>query len=379
MKLRSTNLLFWLILAGQAGADDRLDRLPPEDRKWLEEEVVYIITDTERDVFLELDTVEQRQRLIRSFWSKRDPNPATPENEYRTEHYRRLEYANKFLARETFLPGWKTDRGRMYIILGEPREIQRYDGYNEIVPVQLWFYQGDPTKGIPSFFYLLFFKRNAVGEYQLYHPIVDGPQALLTGAQFTPGSDNLAALDALRQVNAELAQASLSFDTSDPADVFAGRASLGTDIMLARIEESPKRAIRTDYADAHLRYGEMVSANYSFNFVPSRSYFAVLYGPQDTPFVHYSIEIDPGNFSLETDEDQTKFYTTLDIKLDVKDMEGNLVLANDREVFIEFSQSQIDHVKANPLSYQDDFPLLPGEYQVSVIWQNRVNTQFTVR
>ena len=121
MKLRSTNLLFWLILAGQAGADDRLDRLPPEDRKWLEEEVVYIITDTERDVFLELDTVEQRQRLIRSFWSKRDPNPATPENEYRTEHYRRLEYANKFLARETFLPGWKTDRGRMYIILGEPR------------------------------------------------------------------------------------------------------------------------------------------------------------------------------------------------------------------------------------------------------------------
>ena len=378
MKLRSTNLLFWLILAGQAGADDRLDRLPPEDRKWLEEEVVYIITDTERDVFLELDTVEQRQRLIRSFWSKRDPNPATPENEYRTEHYRRLEYANKFLARETFLPGWKTDRGRMYIILGEPREIQRYDGYNEIVPVQLWFYQGDPTKGIPSFFYLLFFKRNAVGEYQLYHPIVDGPQALLTGAQFTPGSDNLAALDALRQVNAELAQASLSFDTSDPADVFTGRASLGTDIMLARIEESPKRAIRTDYADAHLRYGEMVSANYSFNFVPSRSYFAVLYGPQDTPFVHYSIEIDPGNFSLETDEDQTKFYTTLDIKLDVKDMEGNLVLANDREVFIEFSQSQIDHVKANPLSYQDDFPLLPGEYQVSVIWQNRVNTQFTV-
>ena len=85
---------------------------------------------------------------------------------------------------------------------------------------------------------MLFFKRNAVGEYRLYHPIVDGPQALLTGAQFTPSSDNLAALDALRQVNAELAQASLSFDTSDPADVFARRASLGTDIMLARIEES---------------------------------------------------------------------------------------------------------------------------------------------
>ncbi|MFQ5790883.1 MAG: GWxTD domain-containing protein [Acidobacteriota bacterium] len=357
--------------------DERLDRLPPEDRKWLEEEVVYIITEREREVFLSLETVEERKRFIEAFWRKRDPNPATPQNEFKDEHYRRLEHANRFLGRETFRPGWKTDRGRMYIILGEPREIQRYDGYNELVSTELWFYQGDPARGLPSFFYLMFFKRHDIGEYQLYHPVIDGPSALLRG-QFTPATDSRQALEVLRQISVELAQASLSFDTSDPADFISGRASLGTDIMMARIEDSPKRAIRTDYADAWLRYGERVSAEYSFNYVPSRSVFAVLVGPEATPFVHYSIELDPQNFSMETDEDQTKFYTTLDVSVEVRDQEGNLVVANEREAYLELTPSQVHQIQAAPFAFQDEFPLVPGDYQISVIWRNRVLTQYTV-
>lgn len=370
----------WLLVGLQAfglSADKRLEKLSPEHRKWLEEEVIYIITDQEKEIFLSLNTLEERSSFIEAFWRKRDPNPATPQNEFKDEHYRRIEYANKFLGRETFRPGWRTDRGRMYILLGEPREIQRYDGYNELTPSELWFYEGDVAKGLPSFFYLLFFKRHGVGEYQLYHPIADGPQALLRG-QYTPNTDNLQAIEALQQISPELAQASLSFDTGDPPDRISGRPSIGTDIMLARIYDSPKRAIRPDYAEGWQRYGKRVSAEYSFNFVANRSVFAITTGPGETPFVHYTLEIDPQNFSMETDEDRTKFYTTLDISVEAKDKEGRVVMANDKEVYLELTPSQVEAVKASPFAYQDSFPLVPGDYTVSVILRNRVLKQYTV-
>jgi GWxTD domain-containing protein len=358
--------------------DERLERLSPEERSWLERDVLYIITERERDVFLTLETQEERVRFVEAFWRKRDPNPATPANEYRDEHYRRIEHANKFLGRETFREGWRTDRGRYYILLGEPRETQRFEGYSEVVSTELWFYQGEPTMGLPSFFYLLFFKRNDFGEYRLYHPVVDGPQALLTGSQFTPGTENGPAVDALREISPELAHASLSFDTSEPPDLVTGRPALGTDIMLARVEESPKRAIRTDYADAWMRYGNRVSAEYSFNYVPSRNVVSVLATDERVPIVHISVEIDPENFSLETDEDQTKFYTTLDTTLEARTVDGTLVVAIDKEAFLELTPSQVQEVRASPFAYQDNFPLVPGDYTITAIVRNRVSKQYTV-
>lgn len=359
-------------------ADDRVDRLPEAHRKWLEEEVVYIIAERERDVFLSLETTEERDRFIEAFWRKRDPNPATPENEYKVEHYRRIAHANEYLGRDTFRPGWRTDRGRYYILLGEPRETQRYEGYSELVSIELWFYQGDTMLGLPSFFYLLFFKQNDIGEYRLYSPIIDGPQALLTGSQYLPGTDNAPAVEALNQISPELAHASLSFDTGEPPDLVGGRPSLGTDIMIARIAESPKRAVRTDYADAWLRYGNLVSADYSFNYVPSRAAFALLREPGGTAILQYSIEIDPQNFSFETDEDKTKYYTTLDVSVEVRTADAQLVVANEKEVYLELTPSQIEQVKAYPFAFQDGLPVVAGDYTVTVVLRNRVVQQYTV-
>lgn len=368
-----------LLLTGTASADERLERLTEEHRSWLERDVAYIITDREREVFLTLETVDERNRFIEAFWRRRDPNPATPVNEFREEHYRRIDYANTHLGRESFREGWQTDRGRYYIILGEPREIQRFDGYRNLVSAHLWFYQGDPALGLPSFFYLLFFKRDDIGEYQLYHPIIDGPQALVRGTSGISAADNRAAVKALREVSPELAAASLSFDPSEPADFASARANLGTDMIIARIEESPKRAVRTDYADAALRYGNRVSADYTFNFVPSRSVFSVLFEPSTgTPLVHYSIELDPQNLSLETDERQSKFYTTLDVTIEARAADGTLVLATDKEAYVEISPSQMEQIRSQPFAYQDDFVLVPGKYTVSVVVRNRVLSQYTV-
>lgn len=359
---------------------ERLDRLRDEHRQWIEQEVNYIITDREEEVFLSLETFEERNRFIEVFWEKRDPYPATLENEFRDEHYRRIEYANKYLGRETFREGWRTDRGRYYILLGEPRERHSFDGYNEVVSSELWFYQGEVKLGLPSFFYLLFFKRHDIGEYRIYHPVVDGPGSLVRG-QYAQGSTpegNIEAYEALQRIDAELANASLSFDPSEPGDWTSGRASLATDLLLARVADSPRRAIRTDYADAWLRYRDRVSTEYSFNFVESRGLFGVTGGPLDTPFVHFSVEIDPQNFTLETDEDQTRFYTTLDISVDAVNEEGVSVLTLDRPAFLELTRSQVDQVRASPFAYQDSVPLLPGVYEVSVIVRNRAAQQFTV-
>jgi GWxTD domain-containing protein len=87
--------------------------LPPKYRAWLQEDVVYIITPREKDVFLRLETDRERDIFIEAFWKQRDPSPGTPINEFREEHYRRIQYANKMFGRTTFLPGWKSERGRL--------------------------------------------------------------------------------------------------------------------------------------------------------------------------------------------------------------------------------------------------------------------------
>jgi GWxTD domain-containing protein len=89
-------------------------------KKWLNEDVTYIITDEERKAFKQMSTDEEREQFVEQFWLRRDPTPDTVENEYKEEHYRRIAYANERFA--SGIPGWKTDRGRIYITFGPPDE-----------------------------------------------------------------------------------------------------------------------------------------------------------------------------------------------------------------------------------------------------------------
>ena len=93
-------------------------------RKWLDEDVRWIITDEERSTFMQLSNDEERDQFIEAFWQRRDPTPDTEENEYKEEHYRRIAYANEHFA--AGIPGWKSDRGHMYIVFGPPDEIDSH-------------------------------------------------------------------------------------------------------------------------------------------------------------------------------------------------------------------------------------------------------------
>src|ERR1700690_1992324 len=93
-------------------------------KKWLDEDVIYIISDEERKAFKQLSNDEERDQFIEAFWQRRDPPPDTEENEFKEEHYRRIEYANEHFA--AGIPGWKSDRGQMYIKFGPADEIESH-------------------------------------------------------------------------------------------------------------------------------------------------------------------------------------------------------------------------------------------------------------
>src|ERR1700687_1299065 len=93
-------------------------------KKWLQEEVPYIISDEERAAFLQLQTNEEREQFIEAFWQRRDPTPDTVENEFKEEHYRRIAYTNERFS--SGIPGWRTDRGRIYIMWGPPDSIETH-------------------------------------------------------------------------------------------------------------------------------------------------------------------------------------------------------------------------------------------------------------
>jgi GWxTD domain-containing protein len=121
-------------------------------KKWLNEDVAYIITDEERKAFKAATSDEEREQFIEQFWLRRDPTPGTPENEFKAEHYRRIAYANEHYASK--IPGWKTDRGRIYITFGPPDEIEDHSsggyyvrppeeggGATSTFPFQQWRYR----------------------------------------------------------------------------------------------------------------------------------------------------------------------------------------------------------------------------------------------
>jgi GWxTD domain-containing protein len=111
---------------GSRGAQGAAVREEPQRpwREWLNDDVAYVISDQERNAFIQLNNDEERTRFVEQFWLRRDPTPDTAENEYQEEHYRRIAYANEHFA--SGRPGRKTDRGRIYITLGAPDEIDSH-------------------------------------------------------------------------------------------------------------------------------------------------------------------------------------------------------------------------------------------------------------
>ncbi len=171
---------FWLVavaLHPLVPAQDRsiLEEQTRYYKKWLDEEVLYIISPQEADVFGKLTTPEEKDNFIEQFWRRRDSDPGTSFNEFKEEHYRRIAYANERFS--SGKRGWRTDRGRIYIIHGPPDETIYHQGGNYVTsvpegnntitawPFESWRYRHLPTIG--QNVELEFVDKSGTGEFKL--------------------------------------------------------------------------------------------------------------------------------------------------------------------------------------------------------------------
>lgn len=349
---------------------ERLAQLPPQHRKWLSEEVAYIITKVEREVFLQLGSDQERETFISAFWKQRNPNPNLPENEFRKEHYRRLAYANNWFGKDSPAPGWRTDMGRVYITLGEPKAIERYESDNELYPTVVWFYQGMANKGLPDSFNVVFFKQDGIGEYELYSPVKFGPQALMRNYEGDLTSYE-SAYYALMNIQPQLAAVSLSLISGEPVGV---TPSLASELLIReKIPETPQRAIKDIYASNFLKFRGQVEIDYADNYIESSGQLDVFQDRGGHYFVHYLIE--PRRLSLE--EHQGRFYTTLEVSGNVSDDSGRMLTQISRRIPVELSAGQMQRVKDKLFSFQDMLPVIAGKWRLTVFLKNLTTKEFT--
>lgn len=145
-------------------------------KKWLTEDVLYIISPEERNVFKALTTDDERENFVDQFWTRRNPDPREPGNSFKVEHYRRIAYANEHFA--SGIPGWKTDRGRIYVLYGEPdgkeshpsggsyqREFWEGGGETSVYPFERWRYRH--IDGVGDDVEIEFVDKTLTGEYRM--------------------------------------------------------------------------------------------------------------------------------------------------------------------------------------------------------------------
>src|SRR5215471_17019593 len=197
-------------------------------RTWLQDEVCYIISNDEKNAFLQLSTDHERDAFIQRFWEVRNPTPGTPDNAYEQEIYQRIAYAKQYLD------GVHTAMGQIYVTLGKPEQRARYYGRNDVRNMEIWFYQ-NTNPALPPYFYVLFFDRDNTGVMRLYSPYMDGPSKLTTSVMTV--NDNLHAYQTIdKALGREVARNTLSLLPDEPVDSATATATLQSDVMLGIIK-----------------------------------------------------------------------------------------------------------------------------------------------
>jgi GWxTD domain-containing protein len=376
MSLKTSRIpLFLLLVASLFSATQKvsLKDLAQKYQEWLKL-TAYIITENERDVFMQLSTDRERDLFMETFWKQRDPTPGTPQNEYQEEHLKRFTYANENFRRGAAREGWMTDMGRIHIILGPPVSYDRAPSSLDVYPWEIWTYYGDVTKELPTHFCLVFYQRNGVGEYKLYSPLSDGPAALLIqGRQMDP-FDYEALYRKIYEVAPDLAPVCLSIV---PGDVgFDFRPSPQNAIIMADIIESPKRDINPSYATHFLNLRGVVSTEYLTNFIESTADTALIRDPI-TGISFLNLTIAPSNISIEKYEPKDQYFCNFTMSVGLK-KDQETIFQTTKEFPFYFPAEDYDRVKSSGISFEDSIPVTAGKYNLDVLLQNSVGKEFSI-
>jgi GWxTD domain-containing protein len=341
-------------------------QLPAQYKKWLDQDVLYIITDEERKAFLVLNTDDEREKYIENFWAIRNPIHGSDRNPYKEEHYARMEYANSHFGLESSTPGWMTDMGRAYILFGAPTSRHPFVGYGQLYPLELWFYDNNTNSpALPSFFYLLFYINSDIGDYKFYRPFLDGPMKLVRGSQFNSNRD---VYKFLQPLGGDVAHASMSLVPSEPVDTTNYQPDMSSDMLVARIENFANVPSNVSKLRTLRSLHEKVSSIFLVNQErPVEISSLVLADPTGKYWLDYGILIDDAKLG-QPDGSQLK----LSIAYRLTTASGEPVMEDSEDrAFAAFDVAPTGEKKFAPFVVASRLPIEPGSYKLMVEITNR--------
>lgn len=353
--------------APQKAAPQKPATLSPELRTWLED-VSPIMTKTERAVFGQLRTDADRDKFVRFFWRMRDPYPDTSENEFQKEYEERVRFADQNFGHYSPKRGSQTDRGYFYVVLGKPLERTHYTTQSSLWPLELWFYKGAEEYGLPSYFYLIFYQPEGIGDFRLYSPTVEGPEKLVIpnlGTSLTRST----AVNAIKAVNGELAGASLSYL---PSDSGGGLASFSSDTIIASVRGLPEKKFSDSYARNYMTYKDYIETDYTDNYLASVFQVRV-FRTAGQSFLHWAIEPEKMNFATQGET----IYASFEFILRLEDGAGRLVHETAEEIPLRLTPEQYRAHERQRFSFQDLLAVAPGEYKALFLLKNKTAKDFS--
>ena len=337
-------------------------------KKWLQDEVPYVITDMERASFRKLSTDEEREQFIEQFWERRNPNPGSLENEFKEEYYRRIAYANEHYS--SGAPGWRLDRGRIYIMYGPPDEIEShpsggtYDrppeeggGQTSTYPFEQWRYRY--IDGIGTNIILEFVDPTMTGEFRM---------------TMDPGEK-----DALLHVpNAGLTQME-QMGMASKRDRFTRTDGMTIGQSMGGTSERMNEFTRLDlyariFKPPEVKFRDLKAV------VISRLSAQLLPFDVRTDFIRVTeesvltpITIQASNRDLQFENKEGVMHSVMDIYGQVTSLGGRMVSTFEDAVAMDVPENDFQRYVDRKSVYQKVLPLRPGRYKLSVVVKDDLN------
>lgn len=341
------------------------EKLSPRYRKWLEEEVIYIINNEEKGSFLKLTTDEQREKFIDRFWEIHNPLPGSPSNGYKEDHYRRLAYANDHFGKEAGIEGWRTDRGRAYITLGPPQQRSTYYGNRNLRPMEVWFYSST-IPALPPFFYLVFYQREDGGDYRFYSPYFDGPEKLITTLRAV--NDRVKALGVVEDsVGLEVARVTLSLIPDEPIDLQGATSSLQSDVLLSTIRNLANHPLVKSEVERRRQLLENVTARLILEGQNLDVLTLPLRDSRGLTRCHYLLRLRrPQDLTIAQMSDG-RYYYSIEVRVRVFGSENKLIFAQEKTLTRNLDEHRLKEIQDKVLGYEGWLPLPPGKYRLDFL------------
>ncbi len=331
-------------------------------KQWLTVDVSYIITDEERQAFKRLATDEEKQTFIEGFWLRRDPTPDTEENEFKEEHYRRIAYANERYA--SGIPGWKTDRGRIYITFGPPDEIESHasggtyerpieegGGTTSTYPFEKWRYRY--IEGIGSDINIEFVDPTMTGEYRMTMDPSE-KDALL----YVPN----AGLTMMEQMG--MASKTDRFSRTDGTHLGTGNQPLPARMnQFERLEQFAKlqQAPKIKFKDLEAA----VTSTVRFNTLPMKVRTDFIPVTGTSIFSNITLQFDRKDLQFQQKDGVAK--ATVNIYARISSMARRTVNVFEDVVTVEVPATMLQQASQGSSVYQKTVPLAPGKYRLNVV------------